>query len=181
MYTVVIILPGLSLPPTMMMSPPSRLTAAAWKLVFGSVPLVIVSHESVLGKYLWTALEGSLLSSFPPMASRFPPCSAGVEKKSGQLRYSHFGDEVAALQDSGWSVSVGRREGMDTKQTCRLGKPPMSLFSIQFDVEVFLGIMARPPCTSDLLRWPGYAVFVLSLIEPWEIVQSDMHTSISPA
>jgi len=53
----------------------------------------------------------------------------------------------------------------------------MSLFSIQFDVEVFLGMVACPPCTSDLLRWPGYAVLVFPFIE---IVQSDMHTSISP-
>ena len=123
-YTVLTTRPGLSLPPTMMMSPPSRLTAAAWKFVSGRVPSVIISHELVLGIYLWTAEEGSLLSCFPPMARRFPPCSAGVEKKSGQLQYSHFGDEVAALLDSGRSVSVGRREGTDTKQTCRLGKPP---------------------------------------------------------
>ena len=101
MYTVVIILPGLSLPPTMMMSPPSRLTAAAWKVVFCSLPLAILSHELVLGIYLWTAEEGRLRSSFPPMARRFPPCSAGVEKKSGQLRRSHFGGKVAALLDSG--------------------------------------------------------------------------------
>ena len=53
---------------------------------------------------------------------------------------------------------------------------PCSVF--QFDVEVFLGMVACPPCTSDLLRWPGYAVFVFPFIE---IVQSDMHTSISPA
>ena len=101
MYTVVIVLPGLSLPPTMMMSPPSRRTAAAWKFVSGRVPLAIVSHDLVLGKYLWTAEEGQLRSSFPPMARRFPPWSAGVEKKSGQLQLSHFGDEVAALLDSG--------------------------------------------------------------------------------
>ena len=44
-YTVVIVLPGLSLPPMMMMSPPSRLTAAAWKFVSGRDPLAIVSHD----------------------------------------------------------------------------------------------------------------------------------------
>ena len=57
MYTVLPILPGISFPPTMMMSPPSRLIAAALNFGFGRVPLVIVSHELVLGKYLWTAVE----------------------------------------------------------------------------------------------------------------------------
>ena len=58
---------------------------------------------------------------------------------------------------------------------------PCSVF--QFDVEVFLGMVACPPCTSDFLRWPGYAVLVFSLIKPWEIVQSDLHTctSVNPS
>ena len=85
MYTVVSILPGLSFPPTMMMSPPSRLIAAALNFGFGRVPLVIVSHELVLGKYLWTAVEEWLLVSFPPMAKRCPSSSAAVEENSGQL------------------------------------------------------------------------------------------------
>jgi len=57
MYTVLSTLHGLSFPPTIMMSPPSRLIAAALNFGFGRVPLAILSHKLVLGKYLWTAAE----------------------------------------------------------------------------------------------------------------------------
>jgi len=98
----------ISLPPTMMMSPPSRLIAAPWKLVFGRMPLRIVSHESVLqlGKYLWRAEESSLLSSFPPMARRFLSCAAGVDKKSEQLWCSHFGDQVDIVANSYYVMGI---------------------------------------------------------------------------
>lgn len=72
-YSFVNTIPGSSLPPTMMMSSPSRLTAAAWNFVSGRVLLPTVSHELVI------------LSSFSPIARRFPPCSVAVEKKSGQF------------------------------------------------------------------------------------------------
>ena len=84
MYTDLSILrifvPGLSFPPTMMMSPPSRRTAAAWYFGFGRAPLAIISYDLLLGKYLWMAEEGVLFLSFPPMAKRCPSSSAAVEK-----------------------------------------------------------------------------------------------------
>lgn len=101
MHTVLSIPPGLSLPPTTIMSPPSRLTAAAWYFGLGRLPLAIISHDLVLGKYLWTAEEGLLLLSLPPMARRCPSSSAAAEEKSGLLQCSHMGDDVeASLLDS---------------------------------------------------------------------------------
>jgi len=42
---------------------------------------------------------------------------------------------------------------------------PCSVF--QFDVKVFLGVVAWLPYTSDFLRWPSYSMSLFSLIEPW--------------
>ena len=49
---------------------------------------------------------------------------------------------------------------------------PIFLFSISVWCK---GMVARLPCTSDFLRWPSYAVSYFSLIEPREIVWSDLH------
>jgi len=52
---------------------------------------------------------------------------------------------------------------------------PCSVF--HFDVKMLFGMVAWFPYTSDFLRWPSYAVFLLTLIKPQEIVWSDLNTS----
>ena len=64
--------------------------------LLGRLPLAIISHDLVLGKYLWMADEGLLLLSLPPMARRCPSSSAAAEEKSGLLQCSHMGDDVEA-------------------------------------------------------------------------------------
>ena len=79
MKTVLIGLLGLMFPPTKMTSPPFNCVAAAKYRGTGSSPLDILTHELVLGEYIWTAEDGEPLSSIPPTARRQPPSSAAVE------------------------------------------------------------------------------------------------------
>ena len=48
---------------------------------------------------------------------------------------------------------------------------PCSVF--QFEVEVFLGVVAWLPCTSDFLRWRSYAMSLFSLIKPRSLFSSN--------
>ena len=70
---------GLMAPPTKMTSPPSNCVAAAMNRGTGRSPLDILTHELVLGEYMWTAEDEDSLSSFPPIARRQPPSSAAVK------------------------------------------------------------------------------------------------------
>ena len=79
MKTVLVELPSLILPPTKMTSPPSNCVAAAENRGIGRSPLDILTHELVLGEYMWTAEDGEILPSVPPIARRQPPSSAAVE------------------------------------------------------------------------------------------------------
>jgi len=124
-YSFVNTIPGSSLPPTMMMSSPSRLTAAAlaWNFVSGRVLLSTVSHELALNKYLWTHYTIILLSNSQEIFSLLCCCR---EEKWTVLWRLHLGDEVeASLLDSEWLLNFGIREEIDINQTCWLGKPPV--------------------------------------------------------
>ena len=72
-------LPSLLFPPTKMTSPPSNCVVAAENRGTGRSPLDILTHELVLGEYMWTAEDRESLSSMPPTARRPPPSSAAVE------------------------------------------------------------------------------------------------------
>ena len=61
MKTVLVGLCSLILPPTKMTSPPSNCVAAAKNRGTGRSPLDILTHELVLGEYMWTAEDGDLL------------------------------------------------------------------------------------------------------------------------
>ena len=80
METVKTVLVGLPIfPPKKMTSPPSNCVAAARYRGTGRSQLDILTHELLLGEYMWTAEDGKLLSSIPPIARRQPPSSAAVE------------------------------------------------------------------------------------------------------
>ena len=80
MKTVLVVgLPSLMLPPTKMTSPPSNCVAAAENRGTGRSPLDILTHELVLGEYMWTAEDGEPLPSIPPIVRRPPPSSAAVQ------------------------------------------------------------------------------------------------------
>ena len=59
MKTVLVGLFCLMSPPTKMMSPPSNCVAAAKNRGTGRSPLDILTHELVLGEYMWTAEDGN--------------------------------------------------------------------------------------------------------------------------
>ena len=62
MKTVLIVgLFSLISPPTKMTSCPSNCVAAAKNRGTGRSPLDILTHELVLGEYMWTAEDGELL------------------------------------------------------------------------------------------------------------------------
>ena len=104
-------------PPTKMTSPPSNCVAAAKYRGTGRSPLDILTHELVLGEYMWTAEDGESLSSIPPIARRQPPSSAAVIYKRGHSgRTCHVGGEGEAcrvLLVSGWSGGRAREIRLD--------------------------------------------------------------------
>ena len=97
MKTVLVGLVTLMSPTTNRTSPPSNCVAAALNRGTGRSPLDIVTHKLVLGEYMWTAEDGELLSSIPPIARRQPPSSAAVEYLSGHSGSTcHVGGEGEA-------------------------------------------------------------------------------------
>ena len=95
-----------------MTSPPSNCVAVAPYRVTDRSPLDILTHELVLGEYMWTSEDGELLSSLPPIARRQPSSSAAVDLDSGHSgRTCHVGGEGKAwrvLLVSGWLGGRGR-------------------------------------------------------------------------
>ena len=56
---------------------------------------------------------------------------------------------------------------------------PCSVF--QFDVKIFLGMVAWLPCKYRLLEVAKLFCVFIFLVPTWDIVWSDLHSSVSPA
>ena len=107
-------------PPTKMTSPPCNCVAAAKDRGTGRSPLDILTHELVLGEYIWTVEDEELLSSIPPIATgdNLPALLLWNNKVDSRVGLNcHVGGEWEAwgiLLVSEWSGGRAHEIRLDT-------------------------------------------------------------------